>query len=49
MKKTKPLGYYARKVVYCERSIAQENNKIIRQMYKIMKLYYTRKWERWYD
>lgn len=45
----KQLEYYAIKERQCERAIAVEENKIVILIWKILKEYYTRKWERWYD
>ena len=45
----KQLEYYAIKERQCERAIAVEENKLIILIWKILKEYYTRKWERWYD
>ena len=45
----KTIAYYATKVIYCERSIATEENRIIRLAWELLKKYYTYKWERWYD
>lgn len=49
MKKKRSLSYYATKVIYCERAEAQSENYIIRMIWKVLKLYYSNKWERWYD
>ena len=48
-KKKRAIGYYAKKVIMCERAIALEDNKIISFIWEILKKYYTYKWERWYD
>lgn len=48
-KKQRSFGYYAKKVIYCERAEAQENNKLIKLIWIILKKYYTKKWERWFD
>lgn len=48
-KKKKPIGYYAKKVIECERAEALEENKLIRLVWIILRKYYTRKWERWFD
>lgn len=49
MKKNKTLGYYAKKVILCERGEAKEDNKLIKLIWIILKKYYTYKWEKWYD
>ena len=48
-KKKKAIGYYAKKVIMCERSEALEDNKFIKLIWILLKKYYTNKWERWYD
>ena len=49
MKKKRSIGYYAKKVIKYERLEAKEQNKIRKLINRIMKNYYTNKWERFYD
>ena len=48
-KKKISLAYYTRKIIYCERLEATEDNKLIRVIYLILQKYYTYKWERYFD
>ena len=48
-KSKKAIGYYAKKVIYCERAEAMEDNFLIRYIWTLLRKYYTKKWERWYD
>lgn len=47
MKKT--ITYYSRQVIYLEKLMSREDNKMIIFVYNILKRYYTHKWEMYYD
>lgn len=47
--KKKSESYYAKMVVYMERYEAKENNLLLKLIYRLLKKYYTHRWERFYD